>query len=422
MAGVLVCLSASHRTASFAVLEALSSTAQSPTAYLAHVGVRGCVVVATCNRFEAYLDIGEKRTSPDHVLAAVLANLAAATGVAGPDLQRAIQVMRASRVAAHLFAVASGLESVVVGENEIAGQVRRALAQARDAGTTTFALERLFQMAATTSRDVKNTTALNAAGRSMVRLALDLAESRLPPWAGTNVLIIGTGAYARTTLAALRDRGAHSIRVASPSGREATFAAKEGVGAVPAAELAGALGWADLVITSTTVRALDAVALGPAREHSPSPLLVVDLGLPSNVDKDVAALPGTTLLDLETVSLHAPVQELNASAQARDLVHRATREFETRTAQDAATPAIVAFRTHITALLDAEIERARSRGDAGGEIERALRHFAGALVHAPSERARELAAAGRAEEVGAALAALYGIELDAPQASSAVGH
>ena len=137
--------------------------------------------------------------------------------------------------------------------------------------------------------------------------------------------------------------------------------------------------------------------------------LVIDLGLPRNIDPAVAALPGIELLDLETVRLHAPLEQL--SERAHDLVRTAAAEF---TAEAAAEPAIVALRTHVFELLDAEIARARSRG-AGDETEAALRHLAGVLLHEPSVRARELAAEGRLPEFVAGLHALHGITPALPE-------
>lgn len=412
MVGVLVCVSVSHRTADFALLERLSAAAArtDPAGELS--SVRGCVLVATCNRYESYLDVDDVPVTGGDppALTALLAQLAERAGIPADRLRTAARTMTGSRVAAHLFAVASGLDSVVVGEDEIAGQVRRALTEAQDAGTTTPALERAFQMASTTSRDVKNVTRINAAGRSMVRLALDLAESRVPAWDRANVLLIGTGAYAGTTWAALRERGVPSIGVASPSGREQVFAQRDGVRAVSASARHVALAQADLVITSTRVQALDVAGLRRARAGIERPLLVIDLGLPSNVDKGVAALSGVELLDLETISLHAPVAELDASAQAMDIVREAAAVFDRRSAEQSAGPAIAAYRSRVDQILATELDRLAARGRLTEGTERALRHFAGVLVHEPTTRARQLAAEGRLAEVESAIDTLYGVQ------------
>lgn len=417
MTCVLLCVSVSHRTASFATLDRLTSGHPGPQAHLADPDVRGAVVVSTCNRVEAYLDIDAwDAPTVDRATDDALARFADAARTDIGQVRDSAQVMAASRVAAHLFAVTSGLESVAVGEEEIAGQVRKAVGSARSSGTSSAALEHLFQMASATSRGVRNTTKINAAGRSMVRLGLDLAESRLPAWERTNVLLVGTGAYARTTLAALRSRGVRRVTVTSPSGRQERFATREHVRPVPAHDLSAAVAEADLVITSTTVPVLDAATVKSARDGIDSPLLIIDLGLPANVAKDVTDVPGVDLLDLETISVHAPVQELNASSQARDLVADAAAEYDVRAAADAASPAIVAYRDRIDELVGTALVRAKTRGEYSPDVERVLRHFASVLVHGPSQRAREFAVQGRLDEFTRALQVLHG--LSAASASS----
>jgi len=394
---VLLCLSSSHRNASFDLLERLSVVAPDTTRTLVESSpfVSGAVVVATCNRFEAYLDIDEPLTAARAVaVASVLGTMADAAGLSVEELLGSVDVHEGSGVAQHLFAVTSGLESLVVGEDEIAGQVSRALDRARVEGTTSRDLERLFQRATSTSRGVKNTTALGGSERSLVRLALELASSRVADWADARVLVVGTGRYAATTVAALRDRGARDIRVFSRTGRGPAFALKHGITASDDFDV-------DVVITCTAL-----TVLGPEFFTGAHRRLVIDLGLPRNVDSAVAQLPGVELLDLETIRLHAPLPELTAHDDAKDMVRSAAARF---TAESDAEPAIVALRTHVFAVLEAELERARSRG-AGEETEAALRHLAGVLLHDPSQRARELALEGRLREFTAGLEAVFGVE------------
>ncbi|UAJ79662.1 glutamyl-tRNA reductase [Leifsonia sp. ZF2019] len=419
---MLLCFSSSHRTADFDLLERLERSAPAVTAALAEHSelVAGSVVVATCNRFEAYLDIDDPLPSARAVSSeTVIDAVSAASGIPADELRTSSTVYCDHSVAEHLFAVSSGLESVVVGEGEIAGQVRRSLESARASGTVTSELERLFQVASRTSRGVKNRTGIMTAGRSMVRLALDLAESRISDWSQTRVLLVGTGKYAGASLAALRDKGADDVRVHSASGRAAKFALSHDVRPVVEGGLLEALARADLVVTCTTVtdyvltRELlaDALAQPGAAERR----LVVDLGLPRNVDPTVAELDGVELLDLETISIHAPLEELSAADDARSIVGKAAAEFAAQTAEQAVTPALVALRKHVFDVLDAEIERARSRG-ADEQTEVALRHLAGVLLHTPSVRARELARSGDADAFVAGAAALFGLEIEAAAA------
>ena len=331
--------------------------------------------------------------------------VAEASGLDAAHLDERARVLGGEQAAHHLFSVASGLESVVVGEDEISGQVSRALTRSREGGMATSNLEQLFQSAAKTSRSVKTRTSVSTAGRSLVRLALELASSRFTDWPSLRVLLVGTGEYAATTVAALRDRGTREIGVHSPSGRAAAFATKYGLTA--RTDLVAAIAAADLIICCTSneqpVITVEHVSAGARR-------LFVDLGLPRNVSHDVAAVDHVEVLDLETISLHAPLEELSATANARMLIRDAATRF---TAEAQVGPAVVALREHVLELLAAELERHPS----SPEIERALRHFAGVLLHGPSARAQELAVSGRAGDVTAAVEALFGVSVTLPEAT-----
>lgn len=415
---MLLCLTASHRNASFDLLEKLSIGAPGAATELVETSdfVSGAVVLATCNRFEAYLDIDEPLTGANAVaVETVVRVVSEASGVEPSDMRDSVRVVTGDEVARHLFAVSSGLESVILGEDEISGQVRRALEAARTAGTTSSQLERLFQKASQTSRGVKNQTAIGGAGRSLVRLALELTSSRVADWAEESILVVGTGQYAATTLAALRDRGAAQITVFSPSGRAQAFALKHGVTATTS--LVDGLAGASIVITCTSS---ETPVVTPALFVAGPRRVVIDLGLPRNVDPAVSSVDGVELLDLETISIHAPLEELTAADDARAIVSEAANEFAAGAAEKQLTPAIVALRTHIFELLDAEIARARKRGDADGSTEAALRHLAGVLLHTPSIRARELARAGEAQSFTDAVTALFGIEVAPATAAEAV--
>jgi glutamyl-tRNA reductase len=395
---VLLCLTANHRNTSFDLLEKLSFGAPDAARTLVSgsAEVSGAVVLATCNRFEAYLEVDDAEGSA--ATRDTVDVMSAAAGVDPSALRDAVTVLTGDEVVQHLFSVSSGLESVVVGEDEISGQVRRALERAREVGTTSSQLEQLFQKATQTSRGVKTRTALGGAGRSLVRLGLELASSRVTDWAEARVLLVGTGQYAATTVTALRDRGVENLTVFSPSGRAAAFATKYSL--VAADSLSEAIGNSDVVITCTAYAAVDTTHIPNAHRR-----LIIDLGLPRNVAPAVAGMPGVELLDLETISLHAPVEELTAAADARALIGAAAAGFS---ADRSVEPAIVALRSHIFDLLDVEIARARARG-AGDETEAALRHLAGVLLHGPSARARELAKEGRANDFVDGLDAVYNV-------------
>jgi glutamyl-tRNA reductase len=405
------------------LLERLEREADAVKAALAEQSsmLSGAVVLATCNRFEAYLDVDEPLTAAAAVsLEAVIEAVSGATGVEPDELRASSAVMYDSAVAEHLFAVSSGLESVVVGEGEIAGQVRRALESAREAGTVSRELERLFQVASRTSRGVKARTGISTAGRSMVRLALELAESRVSDWAQTKVLLVGTGAYAGASLAALRDKGAHDVRVYSPSGRARKFATTHAIEAVAPGALVEAVAASDLIVTCSVsdeaIIATETVVAASAVDGGLERRLIIDLGMPRNVDPAVAEVAGNELLDLETISRHAPLAEVNAARDARAIVDEAAAEFAARGAENEVTPTLVALRKHVFDALDAEIERARGRVDSPEQVESALRHLAGVLLHTPSVRARELARNGETGRFVDAVDALFGVVADDPAA------
>jgi glutamyl-tRNA reductase len=442
---VLICLTASHKNAGFDMLERLSATAggAGPRLLAGHDAVQGAVVVSTCNRFEAYLDLDTPDgDSPVDAVHGAIRSVGEVAGLEPDELRSTFDFSHGNAVAAHLFAVASGLESVVVGEGEIAGQVKRSLERARTEGTTSPELERLFQRASQTSRSVKNRTGIGGEGRSLVRLALDLAESRITDWAGTRVLLVGTGRYAGASLAALRDRGATDIAVYSPSGRGSKFAASHDLPAIEKADYARAAAEADVIVTCTLAEhfVVDKAVLAGGREQlaletapvrtldgaiMPEPpagrrQLIIDLGLPRNVAPDVTEVTGVELLDLETIKIHAPMEEFAATDAARDLVRHAARDFGDVGEELDLAPTVVALRKHVYDVLDAEIARAQGRGD-DGTTEAALRHMAGVLLHTPMVRSREFARAGEQRAFIDAVEALFGVTAapvaDAPAAS-----
>ncbi|MBK0422265.1 glutamyl-tRNA reductase [Leucobacter sp. CSA2] len=418
---MLICLSADYRRTPIPILEQLERRTHEIALQLdGRDDVRGSVVLATCNRFEAYVEVpgGSRGTAA----AALLADLSFVAGIETETLSAGLGRFTDEVAAEHLFAVASGLESAAVGEGEIAGQVRRAHSDAREAGRVTHLLERLFQSAHRVARDVKHRTALQGEGRSLVRLALLLAERRIDSWRDARVLLVGTGAYAGATVAALRERGAKRIAVHSPSGRAAGFADARGIGAVAPDGFPAALASADLLIACSAVKD-PLITPKDLAEIPDRSRLFLDLGMPRNIDPDVTGILGTELLDIEAISRHAPVPELSAEAEARRLVRGAAEEFSADRAEREAVPTLVILREHVLGILEEELCRARSRrpGDPSAaegdpekspdpDVESALRHFTGRLLHEPSERIRALGRAGRAEEARIAAEALFGLE------------
>ncbi|GEL98525.1 glutamyl-tRNA reductase [Cellulomonas terrae] len=410
---VLLSLAASHHDLDLDVLERLSSDVHAVASELvgstAHRFVSGAVVLATCNRFELYLEVDDAADTPSARAAAAQA-VADRSGYTASQVDTHLRVRTGTDAAAHLFSVASGLDSMVVGEREIQGQVRRALTAARRDGTTTSGLESLFQAASRVSRQVETRTGLGATGRSVVGVALDIAERELPDWSEVRCVLIGTGSYAGASLAALKARGAGDIRVYSASGRARAFAAARGVRSLPAsADLAVEVSDVDLVVACSGAAGavLGVDALASARQGSASPLTVVDLALRHDVDPGVRSLPGVRLVSLHTVAEHAPAEHAAVQA-AHDVVIAAAEAYEADRRVREWNPAVVAERTRVLGGLEAGLSGLPE--DARDErAERALRRRTRALLHAPTVRAREAARAGDAMTYAAALTELASI-------------
>ena len=413
---VLFALVASHQNVDLNTVARLSSGALGLSEEMVRGGrLQGAVTLSTCNRLEIYGELDPAPgTPPEAELDDVLTELAEQIGVRSaldPDyVGDRLRAFTDARAAHHLFTVVSGLESAVVGEREITGQVRRAVHEAQEAGTVSGNLVRLFEAAARTARKVGSQTALGERGRSIVSVALDLADDvTTGTWASRRALVLGTGAYAGATMAALRDRGCADIEVYSTSGRAEQFTQNRGGTPVPAEELPAALGRADVVVGCSGGSAPMDAAVLPA-----GPRTVVDLALTRDFDPAVADLPGVELISLESVRVAAPEETRESVEAAAGIVERAAQEFAARQSERDMDAAIVALRKHTMDVLDAELAKVTSHHGctaAQEQIELAMRRMVRSLLHTPTVRARELAAQGRQEEYFTGLAALYGIEV-----------
>ncbi|WP_263118451.1 glutamyl-tRNA reductase [Cellulomonas fimi] len=414
---VLLSLAASHQDLDLSVLERLSAEAHAVGRDVVSglAPISGAVVLATCNRFEVYLDVDDA-ADPDAIDAAAVAAtrvVAERSGYSADHVAGVLSPVSGTGVAEHLFAVASGLESMVVGEREIAGQVRRALSSARRDGTTTSGLEGLFQAASRTSRAVGSQTGLGAAGRSVVGVALDLVEPALPDWSTVRCLLIGTGSYAGASLAAVKARGCTDITVYSASGRAGQFAADRGVDAA-ISDLAGALPGIDLVVACSGAAGslLDADTV---RRGASGPLAVVDLALQHDVDPEVGTLPGVTLVGLATVAEHAPDGTSATVAEARRIVAEEVHTFEAELRTREWDPPVVAERRRVIA------ELASVSAGLPPRSARVLRRRVRTALHKPTVRARTAARSGDTASYAAGLAELAAIDVVALVSGAGAG-
>ena len=398
-------LSADYRLPGLDVVARLGAVAPGlgPDLLEAVPALRGVVVLSTCNRLallidaDSWADTGcpaalhplpgsaahgsDSRTSATHGSAAcaspadaapsglgeaVASFLAERAGLAPGSLRLSHLAGAAAR--REMLAIAAGLSSMVVGEAQIVGQVRRAAETAAAEGTLSPDLVRIIERASTAARRVAHDTELSSQGRSIVAVGVEQAAGHLPPLTSCRALIVGTGSYAGATVAALRARGLTDIAVFSASNRAEAFAAGHDLRAVPTDSLPEAMVRSDLVVTCRGVGGpvLTADVVAPvAAERLGSaggagrPLVILDLALTRDVDEAVRALPGVVHLDLPGVRDAVPDAEVRQVDAARAIIDAEADDFERTLAGRSMDPLITALRSHVGKIVTEEIERLR---------------------------------------------------------------
>lgn len=390
---------------------------QSLTDSDSEIGIKGSVVIGTCNRFEIYLDTERFHEPVNHAIRVI----AEATGWNADYCSENLRVIYGLPAVSHLFSVASGLESMVVGEAEISGQVKDALRVAQRNSQTTKTLEQLFQRAARVSKQIVSKTGIGSAGRSIISVALELAETRHGKLDGKSALVLGTGAYARVVVAALNRLGIQGIAVYSTSGRALRFSITHSTRAVKVEDLAAEIAEADIVIAASGAKnhlvdkqLIEASGILNLRT-SQNPLPIIDVALSADVAVEVAELNEVDLINLEVIREHVPSEQTEAVLKAQQAVALAVNEYEQSLKVQDAEPAVVALRDHVALAVSEEVERVRQKaGDqAAEEVARSLQRLANTILHAPSVRAKEIASTGSVDDYRKAVHLLFGIDLDA---------
>lgn len=369
-------------------------------------GVRGMVGLATCNRCEIYLEADQF-----HPTVRAVRQVLAEAG-ADPVLLEVADAWSTRNAVQHLFEVTSGLDSMVVGETEIVGQVRAALAAHADfAGG---ALHRCFQAALSTSKLVTTSTDLPALGRSVASVALDLVEQRHGSLTGREVLLIGTGSYAGVVTADLVRRGAR-IAVHSATGRAAAFARTHPVTPIDPAGLHARITTAAAVIacSGSGVQQLSAADVVQARAGVFGLLPLVDLALGRDLDPALASTPGVELIDLDAIGRHAPATQTGSLQAAHRLVSQGVEDYLAAERGRQAAPAVTAMRSLVNELIDNELSSvaATSSPEVVEQLSRSLHRVTNALLHSPSARATDSARNGELDSYARALETVFGIEV-----------
>lgn len=415
---VMVLIGASHHDLPLEALDPLANAAaRISRSVTAPECVRGSVLLTTCNRVEFYIETDRFHDAVDHVT-----SLMSETSDLPHDYVR--DVMRVSvgpSIAEHLFSVAAGLESLVVGENEVSSQVGEALETARGFGETTPSLERLFQQASRTAKQVISSTGLGAAGRSLVGVGLDLVIDRHGPINGKSALVIGTGAYARITTQSLRDRGCESILSFSATGRAQRFADSHDLVAIEPPALAQHLGGIDLIVACSGVHdfVLD-VHYAEVIADRATRLPVIDLALHSDVHPDIRSLGIVDYINLDVIGQHAPIEHSDVIERARQVVRESVENYGDAELGRSADPMVVALRKRFDEVVIEEVERVRRKAgdEAAAAVEQSLHRVTSSLLHTPTMRARQMTKIGDGLDYARAIHLVFGVDVPLDESQS----
>jgi glutamyl-tRNA reductase len=422
----LLAVGVSHKTAPVALLERFAMAAEERVKALHElVGsdhVSEALVLATCNRIEVFAEVERFHGGVTDV-SRVLARQAGATV---EELSPFVTVHYEDQAVAHLFTVASGLDSMVVGETQVLGQLRAAYAAAREEGTVGRALHPVAQRALRVGKRVHTETGIDRAGASLVSVALDRAEDRIGSLQGRRVLVVGAGSMGALSATTLARRGADVVVSSRTAASAERLALAVGGRATELDRLADELAVADVLVTCTGATGLvvttEVVSTALAGRNG-RPLVIVDLALPRDVDPGAVGLPGVHVVDLallqaERTGATAASVAADDVAAARALIEAETALLRAERQAAEVAPTVSALRSQAAEVVDAELLRLSTRlpdldARARAEIARTVRRVVDKLLHEPTVRVKELAAAPGETDYAGALRALFGLGIDA---------
>ena len=411
----LVCLGLSHRTAPVELRErigALGPGAERCPAVLEHA------VLQTCYRVELYarLTSGVEDARDELVDA-----LSSAHGVSRELLLDHLYVHSGEDVARHLCRVAAGLDSLVLGEAEILGQVGDAFANGTAEGTVGPGITLLFRTAISAGRRARSETAIGANPATASSMALALAEGVLGDLREKRVLVVGAGRIGLQTLKAAQRRGIANVAVANRTQERALEVAGQfAATAHGLSELADVLAVADVAVSATSSEApvvsADVVRAASARRRN-RPLVLVDLAVPADIERDAGDVAGVRLFDVDDLRAgldDAMASRLREVPRVEAVVEEEVEGFARRYRELEVEPLLSELRKQAESIRVREVERAlHDLGHVDPAVAERVEHLSRTLVkrllHDPTVRARETAGAGNADEVADAVRALYGI-------------
>jgi len=413
----LLALGISFRRASIDLLERLAFTDDDLAKAYRRVrdidGVEEAVVLSTCNRVEIYGSVPSYHAG----FLALKRLLAETRSVAEAELAEGLYSHWERDAVEHLFSVAGGLDSMVLGETQIQAQVREALRLAEAEAAAGSRLQGLFHAAARAGRRVRQETSLGAAPDAFVDRAAALAEQVLGDLGGRSVVVVGAGTMASLAVKHLRRRGVGPVRILNRSLEHArSLAERTNAEHGDLDTLPAALRETDVVVSATgaTGVVVHADVVRAARPDA-SPLVLLDLAVPRDVEPDAGSLPGVTLFDVEALRHQGAGGDQATIALAREIVDEEVRRFLVRRRGDELAPLIRAIRRRGDAILQGELERHAARladltPDEREAVEALARGIVAKLLHDPIVALKERSEPGSDRTHAALLAELLGLD------------
>jgi glutamyl-tRNA reductase len=427
----ILTLGISHKTAPVEVRERLALGERDAERLLrdltSHAEVQEAVAISTCNRTELYL----VATDPVQAEADALARLATRAGIRPTELAQIVYTPRNCDAARQLYRVASGLESMIVGEAEVQGQVRRAYELALAAGTTGPLTNRLFRAALEAGKRVRTQTGIGRERVSVSTVAVQLARQAVGELAHRSVVVIGAGETSERTAQALADEGVTTIFIANRhADRARALAARFGGTVGSLDELPARLIEADIVVASTasphSLIGVEEIEL-VMQERGRRPLVLIDIAVPRDIEPECGDIEGVALYDIDDLqAVVARNLEVRASERARAeaVVEDEIQRFARWMAQLDVLPTIAALREHGIGIVDQVLAENAGRWESASprdlaRIEAVARAVMQRLLHEPTVRLKSTDdnAAGHARQQ--LLRELFGIDEAAPAADEA---
>ena len=419
----LLAIGVSHKTAPVEVRERLALTEARVADFLRDLrgaaDVHEAVAISTCNRTELYLVVGD----PVEAESTVLAMLARQAGIRPTGLATAIYSHRNCDAARHLYRVVSGLESMIIGEAEIQGQVKRAYETALERETAGPLTNRMFKAALATGKRVRTETAIGERQLSLPAVAVALAREQLGALEGRRVVIVGTGETSELTARALSDSGTRTVFVASRRRDRAISLARRYHGeSLSFDELPEALERADIVVTATAsphllleVRELADVM----EQRGERPLLLIDLAVPRDIDAACGDLGGVSLYDIDDLQAVATRNRKVRQAEARKaegIIEEEIQQFAAWLGSLEVLPTLAALRTRASQIADQVVSENSGRWESASprdleRVDAVARAVVNRLLHEPTLRMKEM----RDDRVHARMALvrdLFGISVE----------